>query len=82
MYIVLEFTLFSDTKMISRVTPFFDLQAKDQKTIEDIAQKLKENEIKHKLWTEQPENYPTCLALKPYPKDDVHKFLKKLKLFK
>ena len=24
--------------------------------------------IRHKLWIEQPENYPTCLALKPYPK--------------
>lgn len=23
----------------------------------------------HKLWIEQPENYPTCLAVKPYPKE-------------
>jgi hypothetical protein len=23
----------------------------------------------HKLWVEQPENFPTCLALKPYPKE-------------
>ena len=57
------------------------LEAKDQEEIESIAKLLVENEITHKLWTEQPENYPTCLAIKPYPKNDVHKFVKKLKLF-
>lgn len=28
------------------------------------------------LWMEQPENYPTALALRPYPKDDVKKLFK------
>jgi hypothetical protein len=27
----------------------------------------------HKLWVEQPENFPTCLALKPYPKESSNK---------
>lgn len=43
---------------------------------------LEENKIKYKLWVEQPENYPTALALKPYPKSLVAKFVKKFKLFK
>lgn len=34
------------------------------------------------MWIEQPENIPTCIAIKPYLKDDVHKFVKKFKLFK
>merc|ERR1719154_420542 len=32
------------------------------------AEKLKENDISHKLWIEQPENFATCLAVKPYQK--------------
>jgi Peptidyl-tRNA hydrolase PTH2 len=31
---------------------------------------------------EQPENFPTCLATKPYYKSQVASFFKKLKLFK
>jgi len=41
---------------------------------------LKESEIKHKMWIEQPENIPTCIALKPYVKDAVHKYVKQFKL--
>lgn len=40
------------------------------------------NDIKHKLWIEMPENIATCIAIKPYNKEDVHKYVKKLKLFK
>lgn len=58
------------------------LEASGQEQIENLAQKLEENNIAFKLWIEQPENYPTCLAIKPYPKDDVHKYVKKFKLFK
>ena len=46
------------------------------------AEKLKENDISHKLWIEQPENYATCLAVKPYQKEQVQKFFKKYKLYK
>ncbi|XP_002156312.1 putative peptidyl-tRNA hydrolase PTRHD1 [Hydra vulgaris] len=58
------------------------LQADNETTLRNLALLLKENNILHKVWTEQPENYPTCIALKPYPKDDVQQFVKKFKLFK
>ncbi|TDG41173.1 hypothetical protein AWZ03_012410 [Drosophila navojoa] len=58
------------------------LEAKDEAALLKLSEKLKENEIKHKLWIEQPENIPTCVALKPYVKDVVHKYVKHLKLLK
>jgi len=47
-----------------------------------VSEKLKEGGIDHKLWIEQPEDFPTCLALKPYPKQEVQKYFKKFKLYK
>jgi len=44
--------------------------------------KLKDNSIKSKLWVEQPEDFPTCLATKPYYKKQVEKYFKKFKLLK
>ena len=41
-----------------------------------------EGGVHHKLWVEQPENYATCLAVRPYPKSDVQKYFKKFNLFK
>lgn len=61
---------------------FFCLKAPDEKKLNDLHLKLEESKIDHKLWIEQPENIPTCLVCKPYPKDDVSKFFKKFKLFK
>ncbi|XP_014217846.1 putative peptidyl-tRNA hydrolase PTRHD1 [Copidosoma floridanum] len=58
------------------------LEAPSEETLKELHKTLDENSIRHKLWIEQPENIPTCLVIKPYPKDEVHKFLKKLKLFK
>lgn len=58
------------------------LEASDENGLLSIRDKLIENQIKHKLWIEQPENIPTCLVSKPYPKDDIQKYFKKLKLFK
>ncbi|XP_063701679.1 putative peptidyl-tRNA hydrolase PTRHD1 [Culicoides brevitarsis] len=58
------------------------LEAPDEQSLTKLAQTLTENDIKHKLWVEQPENYPTCIALKPYEKENVQKFVKKFKLFK
>lgn len=54
----------------------------DEKTIRSLQSKLVENNIKHKLWIEQPENIPTCLVTKPYPKTDIQNYFKKYKLFK
>ncbi|XP_055381494.1 putative peptidyl-tRNA hydrolase PTRHD1 [Condylostylus longicornis] len=58
------------------------LEAPDQQSIQDLRKLLEENDIKHKLWIEQPENIPTCIAVKPYPKESVHKYVKKFKLLK
>ncbi|XP_072161572.1 putative peptidyl-tRNA hydrolase PTRHD1 isoform X3 [Bemisia tabaci] len=43
---------------------------------------FKEKNIDHKIWVEQPENIPTCIALKPYPKQYVKGLVKNLKLMK
>ena len=40
-----------------------------------VAEKLKEASVDHKLWVEQPENFPTCLAVKPYPKEVTVSFV-------
>jgi len=58
------------------------LEAPGQDELEKLSQNLSANQIDHKLWIEQPENYPTCLATKPYPKQQIQSFFKKLKLFK
>ena len=57
-------------------------QVKSESELAALSAKLTENSVQHKLWIEQPENYPTCLAVKPYPKDDVKNYFKKLKLLK
>ncbi|KOB77877.1 putative peptidyl-tRNA hydrolase PTRHD1 [Operophtera brumata] len=54
----------------------------NEESLRKVAEKLKENAIAHKLWIEQPENIPTCLAIKPYPKDQVKKYVGKFKLYK
>ncbi|ROT79621.1 putative peptidyl-tRNA hydrolase PTRHD1 isoform X1, partial [Penaeus vannamei] len=38
--------------------------------IRNLSEKLQEAVIDHKLWIEQPEDTPTCLVTKPYPKDE------------
>ncbi|XP_044580921.1 putative peptidyl-tRNA hydrolase PTRHD1 isoform X3 [Cotesia glomerata] len=58
------------------------LEATDESKLTDLHSKLSEAEIDHKLWIEQPENIPTCLVCKPYPKSEISKFFKKFKLFK
>ncbi|KAJ4834766.1 hypothetical protein Tsubulata_020006 [Turnera subulata] len=58
------------------------LEVKGEPQILNLSEKLKAGGIAHKLWIEQPENFPTCLATKPYPKSAVSAFFKKLKLCK
>lgn len=58
------------------------LEAPDEKALRQLADKLTEADVKHKLWVEQPEDFPTCLAVKPYPKTEVQKYFKKFKLYK
>ena len=58
------------------------LSIPNESDLKSLEAKLKEAEIDHKLWIEQPENFPTCLAVRPYPKDQVQAYFKKLKLFR
>ncbi|GER34388.1 peptidyl-tRNA hydrolase II family protein [Striga asiatica] len=58
------------------------LEVKGEAQILNLSDKLKTDGIAHKLWIEQPENIPTCLATKPYPKSLVSLYFKKLKLCK
>ena len=58
------------------------LCVKNEEDLKSLHAKLTEAEIDHKLWIEQPENFPTCLAVRPHVKDQVQQYFKKLKLFR
>ena len=58
------------------------IQVKSEEELRNLSDQLKENNIHHKLWIEQPENCATCLAVKPYPKNEVKKYFNKFKLLK
>jgi hypothetical protein len=61
---------------------FLFQQVPDESSLRNLELKLEENHVLHKMWIEQPENFPTCIVVKPYPKEEVQKYFKKLKLFK
>jgi len=56
------------------------LEASGEAQLLEIAAKLEEAGIQHKLWVEQPENVPTALAAAPSRKSVVGPFFKRLKL--
>ncbi|XP_002979308.2 putative peptidyl-tRNA hydrolase PTRHD1 [Selaginella moellendorffii] len=56
------------------------LEVKGEIQLLNLSKKLAEASIDHKLWIEQPENLPTCLATKPCWKSRVSSHFKKLKL--
>ncbi|NXU66722.1 PTRD1 hydrolase, partial [Horornis vulcanius] len=58
------------------------LEAGDEDSLLGLAKALQEQGIDHSLWTENPEGIPTCLALRPYPKNQVQPLLKDFKLLK
>ncbi|XP_052209449.1 uncharacterized protein LOC127812913 [Diospyros lotus] len=58
------------------------LEVKGETQMLNLSEKLTAGGIAHKLWIEQPENIPTCLATKPYPKSMVSSYFKRLKLCK
>ncbi|KZC08565.1 PREDICTED: putative peptidyl-tRNA hydrolase PTRHD1 [Dufourea novaeangliae] len=58
------------------------LEAPDETSLNTLSIQLKKEDIHHKLWIEQPENIPTCLSTKPYPKEKVQSYFKKYKLLK
>ncbi|XP_055812736.1 uncharacterized protein LOC129882454 isoform X2 [Solanum dulcamara] len=76
--ITLQYCSPSNLDSMHKVT----LEVKGEAQILNLAGKLKAGGIAHKLWIEQPENIPTCLAIKPYPKSLVSSFFRKLKLCK
>jgi peptidyl-tRNA hydrolase len=53
-----------------------------EQELNDLNILLTKNDVKFKLWIEQPENIPTCLATKPYSKSLVEKFFKAFKLLR
>ncbi|XP_067142390.1 putative peptidyl-tRNA hydrolase PTRHD1 [Centruroides vittatus] len=58
------------------------LEIEDEIALRKLSEELQNDKIDHRIWIEQPENFATCLATKPYPKSIVQHFFKKLKLFK
>ena len=58
------------------------LEVKGETQLVNLAVKLAEAGVDHKLWMEQPENFPTCLATRPYPKAEVAAHFKKCNLAK
>lgn len=58
------------------------LKADKLEDLTEAQEKLNKIQIPHRLWIEQPENIPTCLAVSPQPKSLVQAIFKQLKLFK
>ncbi|XP_044967743.1 putative peptidyl-tRNA hydrolase PTRHD1 [Hordeum vulgare subsp. vulgare] len=58
------------------------LEVKGEIQLKNLAEKLEAAGVRHKLWIEQPENIPTCIATAPCPKSQVASFFRKLKLCK
>ncbi|XP_060066029.1 putative peptidyl-tRNA hydrolase PTRHD1 [Ylistrum balloti] len=58
------------------------LEANNEESLMALAEKLKAENVDHKLWIEQPEDIPTCIATRPYQKDLIQSHFKKFKLMK
>ncbi|PVD32021.1 hypothetical protein C0Q70_07447 [Pomacea canaliculata] len=58
------------------------LEAKDEESLKELSQMLTTSQVDFKLWVEQPENFPTCLATRPYPKEEIQQYFKQFKLMK
>lgn len=57
-------------------------QVPNESSLLKLSDHLKEASVDHKVWIEQPEDFPTCLATRPYPKEQVQHLFKKCKLFR
>lgn len=58
------------------------LEAKDEVELNSVADILKENQIDHISWKEQPENIITAIATKPYARSCFGTLLRHLKLLR
>ncbi|XP_050169337.1 putative peptidyl-tRNA hydrolase PTRHD1 isoform X2 [Myiozetetes cayanensis] len=56
------------------------LEAPDEAALAALGATLRELRIDHRAWTELPEGVPTRLALRPYPREQVQKHLRGLRL--
>uniref|UniRef100_A0A1B0CL56 peptidyl-tRNA hydrolase n=1 Tax=Lutzomyia longipalpis TaxID=7200 RepID=A0A1B0CL56_LUTLO len=54
------------------------MEVENQEALQDANDKLSKDGVDFKLWTEQPENFPTCICLKIYPEEFVEKYLKEI----
>ena len=52
------------------------LEIKGEEQLLNLASKLQEAGVRHKLWVEQPEDFPTCLATAPFEKDSLQQHFK------
>ena len=57
-------------------------EVKGEPQLRALAAKLEAEGVAHRVWCEQPENFATAIALKPYPASRVKPLLKKYQLFK
>ncbi len=58
------------------------LEVKDEAALRKLGDALTAAGVKHKMWVEQPENFPTCLATRPYSKAEIGQHFKKYQLSK
>ncbi|KAA6417696.1 MAG: peptidyl-tRNA hydrolase PTRHD1-like [Trebouxia sp. A1-2] len=58
------------------------LEVKGEQQLHTLSNRLTEQKVAHKLWIEQPENFPTCLATAPCSKAEVQQHFKKFQLCK
>ncbi|XP_064364315.1 putative peptidyl-tRNA hydrolase PTRHD1 [Dromaius novaehollandiae] len=58
------------------------LEAVDEAALRALAATLQQHGVDHALWTEQPEDAATCLALRPYPRHQVRQHLRALRLLR
>jgi peptidyl-tRNA hydrolase len=57
-------------------------ECKGERQLLALAEKLRAESVEHKLWVEMPENIPTAIALKPYPRSRVAPLVKKFSLYR
>ena len=57
-------------------------EVKGEVQLRNLCDALEAQNLDHHLWVEQPENIPTAVALKPFPKSVITPVLKKYSLFR
>jgi peptidyl-tRNA hydrolase len=58
------------------------LEAPNERTLQEVAQRLASNQIEHVTWIEHPEAVCTALATAPGPRSRLRPYFPKLRLFR